>query len=1677
LDPSLDLRDEPSDARAQRQAKTRDELERLRLRLLDFSGRNRFLNFKHSETSGNQVRVINASLNSLQGAIESALELNVHGIRKPHDLQPTLAPSEEANTQDESADLATGEKRTRLRRFDFTATSEAAREQGITPDFELPLDGGGPRLKEIKFLLFTDDLERRLQGIYDKERRSVQELGISTLFFCLGFLEWYEADHSDRQYFAPLVLYPIEITRALSGTKYRFTIRGVGEDPETNISLIERLSRDFGIRLPELSQEQSISSYLAEISEAVSEQKRWRVRPMATIAILNFAKLAMYKDLDPEERPEDSKLESNTVIVDVLSGSESTQSLAIDLDEPDVEATAKVPLLVTEADSSQFGAIADALSPRSLVIEGPPGTGKSQTITNIIAGAISKGMRVLFVAEKLAALEVVKSKIDHYGLGPYCFELHSTKARKLDAYQSIKERLYLKRPTKPNIDVILSDIDQQKRILDDYIAALHAHHGSLGETVHTLLWREQRLRLDLESDAAKVEQIHISGADDYSPTRLAAAAQALDGFEATSVGISTSYGSPSLHPWFGFIDPAATLEQRRTLINRLVQAQQQIDLFLAACRHFAASVRIKAELTVGQWTDLASLSCALAAMDPGVPPHILQKLREDDAVTIIKRFISNIQETFSIEERLGADLVQALIQREPAYRRLESTCDAATLGASADMVTVAAIPALIDHKIKRLADLTTVRDFGSRLEAYVRELTPLSMEVVERARLLLQETPRRILLLRTETLVLEENRERIETFCRRGNELRRRQSSMAGSFDIAGLPSPLDLREHARVLREAGFLWFLNANVRQTRKLYRRCAYDKTTQSNDQMATAFVSAADFLSDRQEFLGDQASHALLGDSFAGLQTDFDAFEALVAFVGKARELTLDHSKASVSIRQLLLTEAVSLIDKFMAVLHDSAYEALTAYLADDSWSRIAQHVAEIQQQQVVLETVREAVTADCIPASFFISNVFDAVNDSRHHRDLCLKIEGDGSAKDILHEHFHGRQSDLESLRASLAYITYLNAARRRLPPIVLDRLAATDLKLLREALSLLMPLWLSDASSIASIMDGLQKEAQLDVDRFFGHKELYDVLLEQLSARIKLALDHAETLDDWVRYLYLREQALQAAGRELISRFEGEELRQGLLLSKAFTYLVVRSVVRSAIDRYPALRNFPGVTLQAARERFRDLDRRVIETQRAVLAAQLHSRSIDPGNNAGPRGTWTGLALLNNEVNKQRRHITIRDLVQRAGTALQQIKPCFMMSPLSVAQYLPPGSIEFDLVVIDEASQMKPEDALGALSRGHYTVVVGDPKQLPPTSFFEREIEDEEISDEDAVDNESILLLAMSQYGKRRLRWHYRSKHESLIAFSNHHFYENDLIVFPSPAPTGLRHGVRSHFVGGAYKSGTNPDEVRAVTEAAIRFMKDSPELSLGIVAMNREQRELIYDEMTRLISGDRDAIKYVERWDATLYPFFVKNLESVQGDERDVIFISTVYGAEHQGGAVAQRFGPILGPSGWRRLNVLFTRSRERVEVFTSMTANDIRVDERSGRGVRALRDYLDYAANGRLETGTVTLRPPDSDFEIAVGRMLEAAGYEVEPQVGVGHYYIDLAVRHPRSGSFMLGIECDGATYHSAKSARDRDRTREEALRSLGWSLYRIWSTDWFADPRREFTKLQHVLAGLDH
>lgn len=441
------------------------------------------------------------------------------------------------------------------------------------------------------------------------------------------------------------------------------------------------------------------------------------------------------------------------------------------------------------------------------------------------------------------------------------------------------------------------------------------------------------------------------------------------------------------------------------------------------------------------------------------------------------------------------------------------------------------------------------------------------------------------------------------------------------------------------------------------------------------------------------------------------------------------------------------------------------------------------------------------------------------------------------------------------------------------------------------------------------------------------------------------------------------------------------------------------------------------------------------------------------------------MGLLGNEFVKERRHLPIRQLMKRAGDAIRALKPVFMMSPRSVAQFLEPGAHEFDVVIMDEASQIQPHEALGSIARSKQMIIVGDDKQLPPTTFFDTTLNDSDDDDREETifdDKESILDMAYgSNFPPEPLLWHYRSEHESLIAFSNATWYNNDLVIFPSSDSSG---GLRFNYIEGAtYAKGKNEKEADYVARKIIEHARRWPELSLGVGTLNIRQRELIEDQLDKLTKEDASANVAVEKLmkahDGN-EPLFIKNLENLQGDERDVIFISCTYGPDRETGHVFQRFGPINKENGWKRLNVLFTRAKKRMELFSSMTSEDIRVAPGKSGGVIALKNFLKYAQTGQLpDLGIKTGHEPDSEFEIAVARVLSNAGYKVEPQVGVAGYRIDIGVYHPqRPGEYILGIECDGKTYHSSRFARDRDRLREEVLKKRGWNIFRIWSIDWF-------------------
>jgi len=584
-------------------------------------------------------------------------------------------------------------------------------------------------------------------------------------------------------------------------------------------------------------------------------------------------------------------------------------------------------------------------------------------------------------------------------------------------------------------------------------------------------------------------------------------------------------------------------------------------------------------------------------------------------------------------------------------------------------------------------------------------------------------------------------------------------------------------------------------------------------------------------------------------------------------------------------------------------------------------------------------------------------------------------------------------------------------------------------------------------------------------------------------ARLELALSGGQSLIAWSKYLSGKDIAKAAGVSDILLRVERGDVKPDEAVA-AFEYVYFRSLSREAFVAHVELARFSGAGHEQLRREFAELDKELISLNGQLYAAQVDgAKKPIPGVASGRVGDLTEMALLTKEVKKQKQHIPIRQLLLRAGRSLLELKPCFMMGPLSVAQYLKQGMLNFDLVVMDEASQLRPEDALGAIARGKQLVVVGDPKQLPPTSFFDRLMEDDEDDPDDApsvVEGvESVLGICEHLYRPvRTLRWHYRSKHESLISFSNSQFYDHRLVVFPSPYERNRRLGVNYRYVKeGLYKDRRNAPEAQRVVDAVVQHILISPEESLGVVTLNQTQRSLIEDMLDVKVRGMKEVAAYFERHEKGGWPFFVKNLENVQGDERDVIFISTTFGKPGPGEVVRQGFGPINRADGWRRLNVLFTRARRRIDLFTSLQPGDVRLDDKASLGKKALQDYLTFASTGRLPgiAPTSSGREADSDFEVAVSDALRLRGYETEPQVGVAGYFIDLGVRHPeRRTEYLAGIECDGVLYHSSLSARDRDRIRQEVLESLGWHgrFIRIWSTDWFADPQAQTDRLVKFL-----
>ncbi len=561
-----------------------------------------------------------------------------------------------------------------------------------------------------------------------------------------------------------------------------------------------------------------------------------------------------------------------------------------------------------------------------------------------------------------------------------------------------------------------------------------------------------------------------------------------------------------------------------------------------------------------------------------------------------------------------------------------------------------------------------------------------------------------------------------------------------------------------------------------------------------------------------------------------------------------------------------------------------------------------------------------------------------------------------------------------------------------------------------------------------------------------------------------------EKLENWMRFYVL---FMQLEKEDLLS-FIDCAINQGIpgdQYVNSYQKLYYGQWINHVIYDNPVLFNFTRISQDKAVERFARKDKLQFDISKAQIRALLSSKRPSLDMMAG----GSAVSILLREGEKKRKQKSIRKLLEETGSLVQLIKPCFLMSPLSVSTFLSANAISFDTVVFDEASQIFPQDAIGAIYRGKQLIVVGDSKQMPPSNFFNSSVEMDDDDEEagDVTDFESILDLCATSLPQLRLKWHYRSRYEQLISFSNKNFYDNTLVSFPSSTMDKKGIGVDYYHVDGIFdrKSHTNRKEAEFIVDLIFDNIEQYPQRSLGVVAFSVAQQDLI----ERLLSKRRQedtSKEWFFKYDETVQePFFVKNLETVQGDERDTIIFSVAYGMDSQG-RLLHNFGPLNRVGGERRLNVAVTRAKDNVQLVASIHGTDIDLKRTSAEGARLLREYLDYAENGDVALErSISVNPfeqYDSEFEMEVCEFLREKGFTVDTQIGCSGYKIDLGIRKPDSSDYVLAVECDGATYHSSKNARDRDRLRQEILERMGWRFYRIWSTDWFRNNTIEKERL---------
>jgi very-short-patch-repair endonuclease len=1509
-----------------------------------------------------------------------------------------------------------------------------------------------------------------LKNLFRAASADLMDRGVQTMYACFGMLEWTDDVQGASLVRSPLVFVPVVLAR--EGASDSYSLHRSDEDVVLNPSLDVLLTEQLGLSLRpddvELQDGDNLASILNHVREQIVDRPDWRVADAAVLKRATFHKEAMYRDLldNIDEISEHDVVRSLCGVSDGDAGGETELPSEFTIDE---DAPPEDRSLILDADASQRCAVEAALRGASFVMDGPPGTGKSQTISNTIAQLLSEGRSVLFVSEKAAALEVVASRLSAHGLQDFLLELHSHKASR----KEVVDELYRALTSRPEVHPRMSQTHRRKarrvrQQLSSYAVAVNEEREPLGRsldwvagrlsqlahvakvatpsTIDRDLTAEQSVELQERFEAlarlwAPVDDAEFAwegvAGDRLSATEEAGLARELD----TAIGVlgelEDAAGELAFH--LGMPAPPAP-DDVRTLVRLVDHIRRQPfterHWWEADVHPLAERVETLVGSTSAQEDDVSALAALYGPAWAELPPEGASELEGAIAT------MAALSPPVAIPEALATEGLDAAVAAVAALRTELEKDD--------DFHGVTQALGLHDRS-RTVGEMIDLAAIASRADEVVRP---------ERAW--------------TNPAVLRQVQAAVELLGPAVADYRTRHDDVREVFTEAVYD--LDLETLSARISHAKGLAKLGSVYRAARKEV--AGVSRTGKAGKEVLEALPRALEAQRSRFQLDGlEEQHHQLLGGHYRQYDTNVGAVEQAVSLLTDALKALGDEYDAD-SVAHLFAGDgpadhhlgqrALALKERLEAVLrvignavpgspnlaHATLDDALAwAETAHGALSRVGQLVARAVRLRGEHVT-RSALSADLERRASVAQRLLELQQSQEDDRDLI------GSA-------YAGFETVWSEIVEGVAWVSELQR--------ILDgpALPAVASKLhQREELP--------RSDEVADLVEAWDKWVQQLLGRF--DEESQSARLDQLSGTFESVGYELRHLQDriqdarvWVDYVRTSRELEEDGWHATLSecrnlRVSSSELAATL---EHAMYAAWFDDVEANDDRLSALRSSDRDALVAE---FRRLDKQLLQDASEGV--------VEGCNLARPKVALGAANVIEREANKKRRHMPVRRLLAETLEIATALKPCFMMSPLSVSQFLPPTH-KFDVVIFDEASQIRPADAINCIYRGRQLIVAGDDRQLPPTSFFDAHIgEDDDSYEEDAFDEfESILGLCKGTEIMRSLplRWHYRSLHESLITFSNYKFYDGNLVTYPGAVDADQSLGIEHFLVDGVYRRGgrrDNPAEAEFVAQRVLHHAQAHPHLSVGVVALSTAQAEAIDNAMDGLRRDHPEMETYFE--ESRLDGFFVKNLETVQGDERDIILLSIGYGPDEVG-KFTMNFGPVNRSGGWRRLNVAITRARRRVELISSFSAADMRTGESRSEGLAALQAYVDYSARG-LAALAVDLSQSEGDaespLEESILSVLRSWGHEVVPQLGAAGYRIDMAIRDPEQpGRFLLAVEADGAAYHSSRAARDRDRLRQEVLEGLGWRLHRIWGPSWYRDREAELVRLREAIDRAKH